>query len=400
MLTSDLVRARPKGQELILKGIPKKGFAGVVALAGEYIERLEQGIGKRRSEVLAALDDLPVPVHSRVIAAGLRKLLDDRSTWEREDGPEPMELRELVFEAAGTARARLGPGEILDRQTVLTAVGEQLGLTDDQLDRRLFGDLKEAQLLTAVEPITPHALVKLWETSQGQAVLLKATRVRVDVKATHPAGYRHLFRKLKFLRLMHSLHRREDGSYRIVIDGPASLFGPTTKYGLQLALLLPALDETGTWHIDADVRWGKQRRDLHFTLDGGSKDVAKGTAPRLADDVAALVQKLKKAKTDWVVKPSNRILELPGVGLCVPDLVFKHPDGREVFFEVMGYWSRDAVWKRVDLVEAGLPFKAVFAVSSRLRVSEAALGEDLPGALYVYKGAMIAKGVLAAVEGV
>jgi hypothetical protein len=35
-----------------------------------------------------------------------------------------------------------------------------------------------------------------------------------------------------------------------------------------------------------------------------------------------------------------------------------------------------------------LPYRIVFAVSSRLRVSQEVLGEDLPGSLYVYKGVM------------
>jgi uncharacterized protein len=398
VLTADLVRARPRGDQLILKPLSDKQRTDAVTLAAEFIERLERGIGRPRKDVLMELDDVPVSVRMRIVGAGLRKLLDDRSSWEPEDGPSPLELRELVFEASGTARARLGPGEILDRGLVLDAVGAQVGLSAAELDRRLFGDLKEAHLLQSLEPIAPVALVDAWEVGQGQAVLLKATRVRVDVRATHSAGYRKLFHKLKFLRLLHSLHRLDDGSYRIVVDGPASVFGPTTKYGLQLARLLPALNATGPWKLDADVRWGKARRDLHFELEGGPRGSVAKEASRLPDDVAALLKKLKKAKTDWSVKPARRILELPGVGLCVPDLKFNHPDGREVFLEVMGYWSRDAVWRRVELVEQGLPFRVVFAVSSRLRVSEAALDDDLPGALTVYKGAMLAKTVLGAVE--
>jgi predicted nuclease of restriction endonuclease-like RecB superfamily len=397
VLTADLVMARARGDDLVLKPLGDKQHEGALAIAAEYIERMQAGVGKRRSEVEASLDDLPVPVRTRVLAAGLRKLLDDRATWEREDGPEPLELRSLVFEAAGTARARLGPGEVLDRAFVLEAVGEQVGLSADELDRRLFCDLKEAQLLTGLKPIDAAGLLAAWEVGQGQAVLLRAVRVRVDVRASHPSGYRRLFRKLKFLRLLHSLHRRPDGSYRIVIDGPASLFGPTTKYGLQLALLLPALSDAGAWSLEADVLWGTSRRPLRFALEGGGRGSGRGEA-RLPDDVAALLDKLATAKTDWVAEPSERILELPGVGLCVPDLRFVHPDGREVYFEVLGYWSRDAVWKRVELVEQGLPFRVVFAASSRLRVSEAALPPDLPGALLVYKGALIPRAVLAAVE--
>jgi uncharacterized protein len=82
----------------------------------------------------------------------------------------------------------------------------------------------------------------------------------------------------------------------------------------------------------------------------------------------------------------------------VPDLRFEHPGGAAVFLEVMGYWSRDAVWRRVELVEKGMGAKVVFAVSSRLRVSEAVLEEHPSAALYVYKGSLSAKGVLDRLE--
>jgi hypothetical protein len=54
----------------------------------------------------------------------------------------------------------------------------------------------------------------------------------------------------------------------------------------------------------------------------------------------------------------------------------------------LGYWSRDAVWRRVEMAQRGLPAPVLFAVSSRLRVSEAVLDESEHAALYVYKGSM------------
>ena len=82
------------------------------------------------------------------------------------------------------------------------------------------------------------------------------------------------------------------------------------------------------------------------------------------------------------------------MGLCVPDLRLEHGDGRRVYVEVMGYWSRAAVWKRVELVQAGLPTPIVFAASARLRVSEEVLPDDLPGALHIYKGVIHARSIL------
>ena len=49
------------------------------------------------------------------------------------------------------------------------------------------------------------------------------------------------------------------------------------------------------------------------------------------------------------------------------------------------------MWKRVELVRAGLAERILFAVGARLRVSEDVLDEDLPGALYVYKQTMSAR---------
>ncbi len=53
---------------------------------------------------------------------------------------------------------------------------------------------------------------------------------------------------------------RVGGGYRIEIDGPYSLFESVTKYGLELALLLPALEACDSVQLVADLRWGKKTR--------------------------------------------------------------------------------------------------------------------------------------------
>jgi predicted nuclease of restriction endonuclease-like RecB superfamily len=88
------------------------------------------------------------------------------------------------------------------------------------------------------------------------------------------------------------------------------------------------------------------------------------------------------------------------VGLCIPDLRFVHRDTGEVaYLELLGYWSRDAVWKRVELVAKGLRERVIFAASSRLRVSEEVLDDAAPSELYVYKGTLLPKEVLRRLSG-
>src|SRR6185369_13905026 len=118
-------------------------------------------------------------------------------------------------------------------------------------------------------------------------------------------------------------------------------------------------------------------------------------AAPLPDDVEQLRERFAQLGSDWEVEAASDILSVPGVGLCVPDLRFLHRGTGEVaYLEVLGYWSRDAVWRRVELAQRGLKERVLFAVSTRLRVSEEVLGEDAPSELYVYKGTLAAREVL------
>jgi predicted nuclease of restriction endonuclease-like RecB superfamily len=218
----------------------------------------------------------------------------------------------------------------------------------------------------------------------------------VIVQCPTAAGYRYLFRKIKFLRLLFTIHALDDGRYRLELDGPFSMFESTTRYGLQLAMLYPALQQCERFDLTAEVRWGPERQALTFRDRGGTGDQAvEVVTGRLPEEVEALAKRIGELTADWRVVTNNELLHLPGLGLCVPDLRFEHlGTGQCVYVEVMGYWSRPAVWQRVELVEKGLPYKILFAVGERLRVSEKVLDEKLPAALYVYKGTMNARAVL------
>ena len=181
-----------------------------------------------------------------------------------------------------------------------------------------------------------------------------------------------------------------------------------TKYGLHLALALPALMACDHWAIEADLRWGRDRRPLRYALrgplpghflDGNAAPDREHPANDLPDEVAALLQNLAALPGPWRPAPSHAILDLPGVVQCVPDLEFVHQQtGQTVCLEVLGFWSRDAVWKRIELARKGLPEAVLFAVSKHLRVSEATLDEKLPAALYVYARVMNAHAVLQRVQ--
>ena len=389
MLTADLVSARRRGKDLVLTKLDLAARARAVEVAVQLVGLFREHLGRSREEIEAAVAGVEVLPREVRIKEGLLKLLDDRATWGIPDGLDPEEVRRDVFLRATAVRAALAPGEHFDRGAVLGELAAARAVEPSAIDRALYADLRGAALLAGVEPISAPALVDVYEHGQAQAVLLRAVRIRVGVECASPAAARALFRRLKFLGLLYTIAPAEKG-YTIVIDGPLSLFDAVTKYGQKMALVLPVLEECLRWTLEADIRWGKTRTPLTFRASGGGG--GRSTEPPLPDAIAELLRRFAELGTGWTARPNERVLDLPGVGLCIPDLVFAR-GGETIFFEALGFWSRDAVFRRVDLVERGLGQKMLFAVSSRLRVSEEVLDESASSALYVYKGTMSARTV-------
>jgi len=399
MLTADLVSARRRGDALHIVPLDASARSRVEELAAIYAEIARAHVGRSREDLQTTWREVAVAPHERRLADGVLKLVSDRCVFEPPADIDPGALRGEVFLRASAARRALAPGAALDRDGILAEAATACGVAAADAERLLYGDLRGAERLREVEPIRPAVLAAGYDLAQMQAVLLRATRVVAEVSAADGRAYRQLFHKLKFLRLLHEIAPlpaapRRAAGYRIEIDGPFSLFQAVTRYGLQLALALPAIAECGQWRIEAEVLLGKERRPVTFRASGAPPQLSSSSlasssspSPDLREDASSLLARLaeKHPETPWRASPASAILDLPGAGVCIPDLVLRHRDsGVEVYVELLGFWSRDAVWKRVALVERGLPHRILFAVSKQLRVSEAALDEELPGLLYVY----------------
>ena len=397
MLTADLVRARRYKGELRLRPLDARIRAAAEASAAALIAVASAHVGQPRAAFDEACDAVIAAAAEPRLAAGLAKLVEDRATFEAAVEVDPEELRRVVFARASAARRALAPGDRLDRATVLAEVAVERGLDLAGIEAALYADLRAAHRLIAFTAPTAVTLVDAYDLAQAQAVLLRAVRVTVEVECAAADDYRRLFRQLKFQRLLHTIAPRPAGGYRIEIDGPFSLFESVTRYGLALALALPAIRACARWQLEADLRWGTARTALAFRLEG--KAVATDVPLGRPDDLAALIRAVADQGTPWRATPAEALLDLPGVGVCAPDLVFTHGGtGESVYLEVLGYWSRAAVWRRVELIERGLADRVVFAVGQHLRVSEDALADELPGALYVYKRTLQAKAVLERIE--
>ncbi len=386
MLLSEHVLAQRRGETLVLRSFDDKVRVRAEVIARDLVAIAKESVGKTRGELESALGAVDAEARDAKVRAGLSKLVLDRCAFEQADAVNPEELRAALFSRAAAERRERGH---IDRAVIVAEIAESHALSPDALDRALYADLKTSHSVLSFDPIAPEALVELFARGQAQGVLLRAERVVARVKCSSPGALRALFRALKFHRLLFTAIA--DGDAHVIgIDGPMSLFEAGTKYGPRLAMALPALEACDALELEAIVRWGKERTRLSFKHVHASTTAAE-EAP-LPDEVEALRAAIAKAG-ELDVRRSTAILTLPGVGTCVPDLELRDSRGRVAYVEVLGFWSREAVWRRVELAERGLGARIVFCVSSRLRVSEEVLPDSVPAALYVYKGAMSARAV-------
>jgi predicted nuclease of restriction endonuclease-like RecB superfamily len=414
VLPPELTRARKREGKLTLSPLsaPERSRATEVSEALLAVTRA--AVGCDREEVEAGWASVPVAAKERKLLLGLTHLVEARSEFSAPAGAEPEAVRRSVFTHAAQMRAALGPGEYLDRNLVLAKAAEELGSSVETIDAALYADLRSAQRLESAPPHSAAALVADYELTQVQSVLLRAVRIEAEVRAARPDAYRELFRKLKFRQLLFRIEPLEAGGYRLEIDGPMSLFGATTKYGLELSLSLPALLSCGQLRLKAELRWGKRREKLSFEqtyAQAPSADEHSGVRTEVAELLGAL-----QGNPAWQACLSDKLIDVTaeGGGVLVPDLELTRggavakPTRRgvaaaetpSVLVELLGFWSRDAVFRRIEAAQKGLSGRIpmLFVASSRLRVSEELLDGVEAASLYVYKGKINAAALLRKAE--
>ena len=406
MLTADLVIVRRRKDELSLPELRGKGGDRVLHWAAEVLESARECVGEPREQYTSLVGVMGETSQERKMARGLAKLVEDGCTFEESSSDVSAQARAQLFLRSTEARRSATAETPWDRERIVRETCAANGWRENALEDLLYADLPGAQRLLSVPEWTADTLVDLYDLSRLQAVLLRSVQARVTYAATSPRQMRELFRQLKFRRLLHRSESAPNAGLCLTIDGPYSLFDSVTKYGLQMALLVPALRAAGDFELVAELQWGsgRTRTAFRYSHHADKKECLSenldGTVNPSFEELEHLIADLAHISSRFVAQPASALVDLPGVGLCLPDLTFvdSKGEGRNVHFELLGYWSRNSVWKRVEMVEAGLPEPILFGVNQRLRVSEEVLDADASGALYVFRGQPNAKTLLARVE--
>lgn len=393
MLTSDLLRTR------IREGRVRPLYLDVTedeaqARATRLVEIFRQHRGGPREPIEDAVTAVVGHGTDYLVWRGLAKLLFDRSEFETVSAVDPVEIRRGVFDVA----AREGPIDGPEaRQAVFETVAEQLELAPEEVEEGLYADLEERQQLTSFDDIEPSELLERYNVALAQAVLYKAVRLQIELRSGDPNELRYLFQLLKFNRLMHRASR-VDGAYLIDVDGPASLFSRSRKYGIRMARFLPALLLLDDWSLHADLDWDDDERSFELDSEDGLVSHYKAKGQWVAEEERYFEERFDDHDTDWSLERQARIVDLPDNEVLVTDYVMRSEDGREVWLEIVGFWRLAYLERRIEMLsEVDVPL--VLVVSERLKTGRAELDAAPPEVVF-FKSVILTNKVVAAAEAV
>jgi uncharacterized protein len=380
MLTGNLVRVRTVKQRVIPLYLNPESPEWL-EVAESLLLIFREGGGMSRGEIQDEIDELLGEGVATLAHRGLAKVLEDRAEFEVVADVPPELVREKVFTAAAEYRQQLKTASQrtpFRRDVVLNSVAKELKIEPAQVAASLFADLKDENRMIQFDDITAQRLIERYNVALAQAVLLRSVLVTAEVHREKPARYRQLFRHLKFHRLLYRVEGSMAEGYTFQIDGPLSLFSATNKYGLQMALFLPALLLCADYRLDAELRWGPRREPRWFHLDANDGLVShyQDTGTYVPAELTAFVDRFRQVAPAWDLSEATEIIDLGREGVWVPDYRFVHKaTGTDVFVEVVGFWKRASLERLLKLLPRYGPNRYVLAISDRLKVDEAALGE-------------------------
>lgn len=368
MLTSDLVRVRFHKNELRLPFIDVEN-AEHQNMAETFLGIFENFKNCSYSELEDELKQIYSASPHNLFYRGLIKLLFDRCEFEVQSSIEPAVLREKVFLEA--AKQRLVQKRISPREEILSLVAKSLEIEPTAIEEGLYADLKEQQRLLQFKPISAKQLLQRYNLALVQAVLFKATEMKVILPDLSPTRKRQLFRYMKFYQLLFTLQKNDP--FEIELDGPMSLFSSCQKYGLQMALFLPAILHHSSWSIEAKLLWGKQKTIKWLKLDQSTplqshyQDVGIYIPPEILE----FKQRFNQKYSDWQADVAETILEFADREISIPDFQFIHQKTqKKIYLEIFGYWRKHALLRRWEQIKEYLGEQLIIAVQKSLQVDE------------------------------
>jgi len=404
MLPTELLINRQNGEEIVPKRLPIN--TQMCAVATEVIDCFLESLGTTQGELDRKLLELEGDSPDYRLKRGLAHILKSSfSTFEIVSPLEPPLLRQRIFALSAKAVPSYQTSEAT-LETLSIALSQELNheVLPTQIRQGLYADLQENRILTQFDDPASEALLHRYNLSQVQGIFYRASQMTLNAHRNIPGQYKLLFRYLKLFQLMTYIEGDADHGFTITIDGPTSLFKPSTRYGLAIAKLLPALLHVTKWSLKATLQsrdpYSGTQKTGRFSLNDSCGLVTHYPPGKPYDSMLeeSFANRWNTLKTEWILEREVDLIPIPG-SVMIPDFRLVHPDGRDYLLEIVGYWRPEYLQKKFAQVRKSQCNNLILAISERLNLEKAGVKvENVDAKIIWFKDKLLPKAVLEVLE--
>ncbi len=368
MLPSDLLLVwKRKGE--ILPRYAKPSSSNDEA-ANFLITVYKTHIGEKKKVLKAQVTELEDKGYEYRFVRALSLLLDRKSTFVCHSKIDPVDLRRKIFQATEQFGIPTTPQK---RHLILESVASKMALTEEDIEGYFYSDLDGELVLEKFSAPSVSELLSEYNLSLTQTLLFDAT----ELSFTASGNWQDLFHAIKKFGLIYEVY--QDNGLWVKIDGPASLFKLTRRYGVGIAKILPFIVANPEWMVKAKVLWRFTNEICDFKLES-QKHAAllkKPYLPALSYDSSieeTFASHFQALSSGWVLKREPEPVTA-GKQVIIPDFSMEK-SGIRIYLEIVGFWTEEYLMRKIEklkqvevtmllLVNEALACEKLFALEKR-----------------------------------
>ena len=316
--------------------------ADKLEVANSLGEVYKRHVGEKKRVVKEFVDGFEDEGYDYRFVRGLSLLLDRRSRFRCDDKINAVDLRRRIFQAAG----RLGlPTTQEHRARIVEAVASDLKVDAAMVEQFFHADLDTELVLEEFEPLSAQELLQEYNLSLTQTLLFDSTEVRF----TSSGNWQQIFRSIKRLGLIYEAYQAE--RLWVKVDGPASLFKLTRRYGTATAKLVPVIVASPEWTVEAKILWKYTNEICNFKIESWKHRalMRKAEPAQLSFDSTVeedFATRFQALMSGWILRREPEPV-LAGRQVLIPDFSLEK-DGTKVYLEIVGFWTVDYLLRKVE----------------------------------------------------
>ena len=353
MLTKDLLAFRRQKDRIKPSFLDTADWRHL-KLAEQFLTIYSNGESLTRSEIDEQVAMVVNGCRNLKLAKGLNKLCQDRSEFSKPGDYDYPAMRKQLFMASSKLLTSAEHDDYHDYQMEVYRKTEDI---QDFVQGSFYSDLPQNEELSKFKNLSAKHLLERYNNSLVQSLLLHSGKLNIEITKPDAQKLRRLFKYLKFFRLLADIKcggtsvrstSKAPAKVTMSVDGPASLFENTNKYGLQLACFFPALPDLEKWKLSAEIKLNNQHFQLKLDQKSGLVSHYRNFSSYVPEEIRLFHTAFKEKSDEWQIIGQTPFIHIGDGEMIFPDLSFQNKSGEIFHLELFHRWHMSQIVKRLE----------------------------------------------------